>query len=148
MNFPSPSSFLFYWKAMYWGIGRKSFLKSPTNFWSTHVRICVKDATPLGSRPYSWAIWDFWFDGSMVQWFNGSMVQSARWPISKCLAAAPFFLFRATRHFVLFSLCEFKVAEHSLTVCAYMSFAKSRQGKDCSSQAETWQVKNILMEAF
>ena len=42
----------------------------------------------------------------------------------------------------------FKVAEHSLAVCAYMSFAKSRQGKDCSSQAETWQVKNILMEDF
>ena len=41
-----------------------------------------------------------------------------------------------------------KVAEHSLAVCAYMSFAKSRQGKDCSSQAETWQVKNILMEDF
>ena len=29
-----------------------------------------------------------------------------------------------------------------------MSFAKSRQGKDCSSQAETLQVKNILMEDF
>ena len=32
-----------------------------------------------------------------------------RWcSISKCLAAAPVFLFRATRHFVLFS-CEFKI---------------------------------------
>ena len=37
MNFPSPSPFLFYSKAMYWG----------TNFSSTHVRICVMDATPL-----------------------------------------------------------------------------------------------------
>ena len=25
----------------------ENFLKSPTNFSSTHVRICVKDATPL-----------------------------------------------------------------------------------------------------
>ena len=29
-----------------------------------------------------------------------------------------------------------------------MSFAKSRQEKGCSSQAETWQVKNILMKYF
>ena len=43
----------------------------------------------------------FWFDGSMVPLFiHGS--------ISKCLAAAPVFLFRATRHFVL-SSCEFKI---------------------------------------
>ena len=28
----------------------------------------------------------------------------------------------------------------------YMSFAKSWQRKGCSSQAETWQVKNILMQ--
>ena len=27
-----------------------------------------------------------------------------------------------------------------------MSFAKSWQEKGCSSQAETWQVKNILMK--
>ena len=33
-----------------------------------------------------------------------------------------------------------------LAVCEYMSFAKSWQEKDCSSQAETWQVKNILMK--
>ena len=32
-----------------------------------------------------------------------------------------------------------------LAVCEYMSFAKSRQEKGCSSQAETWQVKNTLM---
>ena len=47
MNFSSPLSFLFYSKAMYWGIDRKSFYKNPTNFSSTHERICVKDATPL-----------------------------------------------------------------------------------------------------
>ena len=35
-----------------------------------------------------------------------------------------------------------------LTVCEYMSFAKSWQEKGGSSQAETWQVKNILMKAF
>ena len=35
-----------------------------------------------------------------------------------------------------------------LAVCEYMSFGKSWQGKGCSSQAETWQVKNILMKDF
>ena len=33
-----------------------------------------------------------------------------------------------------------------LEVCEYMSFAKSRQEKGFSSQAETWQVKNLLMK--
>ena len=31
-----------------------------------------------------------------------------------------------------------------LAVSEYMSFAKSWQEKGCSSQAETWQVKNIF----
>ena len=35
-----------------------------------------------------------------------------------------------------------------LEVCEYMSFAKSWQEKGCSSQAETLQVKNILMKDF
>ena len=35
-----------------------------------------------------------------------------------------------------------------LAVYDYMSFAKSWQEKGCSSQAETWQVKNILMKDF
>ena len=35
-----------------------------------------------------------------------------------------------------------------LAVCEYMSFAKLWQEKGCSSQAETWQVKNILMKDF
>ena len=35
-----------------------------------------------------------------------------------------------------------------LAVCEYVSFAKSWQEKGCSSQAETWQVKNILMKDF
>ena len=42
----------------------------------------------------------------------------------------------------------FKVAEHSFAVCGYMSFAKSWQENGCSLQAETWQVKNILMKDF
>ena len=33
-----------------------------------------------------------------------------------------------------------------LAACEYMSLAKSWQEKGCSSQAETWQVKNILMK--
>ena len=35
-----------------------------------------------------------------------------------------------------------------MAVCEYMSFTKSWQEKGCSSQAETWQVKNILMKNF
>ena len=35
-----------------------------------------------------------------------------------------------------------------LAVCEYMSFVKSWQEKGCNSQAETWQVKNILMKDF
>ena len=35
-----------------------------------------------------------------------------------------------------------------LAVCVYMSFAKSREEKGCNSQAQTWQLKNILMKDF
>ena len=35
-----------------------------------------------------------------------------------------------------------------LAVWQYMSFAKLWQEKGCGSQAETWQVENILMKDF
>ena len=35
-----------------------------------------------------------------------------------------------------------------LTVSEYMSFANLWQEKGCSSQAETWQVENILIKDF
>ena len=35
-----------------------------------------------------------------------------------------------------------------LAVCEYMSFVKSWQEKGCSSQAESWQVKNIPINDF
>ena len=35
-----------------------------------------------------------------------------------------------------------------LAVSEYRSFAKLWQEKGCSSQAETWQVKNIMMKDF
>ena len=35
-----------------------------------------------------------------------------------------------------------------LAVSEYMSFGKSLQEKGCGSQAETWQVKNVLMKDF
>ena len=35
-----------------------------------------------------------------------------------------------------------------LAVCECMPFAKSWQENGCSSQVETWQVKNILMKDF
>ena len=41
------------------------------------------------------------------------------------------------------------MAEYSFgSLWVYMSFAKSWQEKGYSSQAETWQVKNILMKDF
>ena len=64
--------------------------------------------TLAGSRPYSWAVWEFWFNGSMVQSIcDCSAVQSAVC-LSKCLAVAPVFLLVATHYFVLFSckLCR------------------------------------------
>ena len=42
----------------------------------------------------------------------------------------------------------FKVAEHSFGSLWVYSFAKSWQEERCSSQAETWQVKNILIKDF
>ena len=49
-----------------------------------------------------------------------------------------------------FELSEFELRwlNTVLAVCEYMSFAKLWQEKGCSSQAETWQVKNILMKDF
>ena len=71
-----------------------------------------------GSRPYSWAIW--WF---LVRWFHGSII--------KCLAAAPVFLFRATRHFVLFS-CEFKICAEVVVHRMFALFLNSLNGKNSS----------------
>ena len=56
-----------------------------------------------GSRPYSWAIWDFWYNGSMVQSICDCGAMQSAVCLSECLAAAPVFLWGATRHFVLFS---------------------------------------------
>ena len=67
----------------------------------------------------------------LVRWFNGSMAQSARWPISKCLAAAPVFLFRATRHFVLFS-CEFKICAEVVVHRMFAVFLNSLNDKNSS----------------
>ena len=46
----------------------------------------------------------------------------------------------------LYTERDFKVAEHSFGSCEYMSFGKLWQEKGCSSQAETWQVKNIYTD--
>ena len=46
-------------------------------------------------------------------------------------------------------LCLSKqLAIGNVVVVLYMSFAKLWQEKGCSSQAEIWQVKNILMKDF
>ena len=66
-----------------------------------------------------------WFEifGSMVPWFHGS--------ISKCLAAVPVFIFRATRHFVLFS-CEFKICAEVVVHRIFAVFLNSLNGKNSS----------------
>ena len=61
--------------------------------------------------------------GSMVPWFHGS--------ISRCFAAAPVFLFRATRHFVLFS-CEFKISAEVIVHRMFAVFLNSVNGKNSS----------------
>ena len=60
----------------------------------------------IGSRPYSWAIWDFWFNGSMVQSICDCGVVQSAVCLSECLAAAPIFLLGATRHFFLLFPCK------------------------------------------
>ena len=59
----------------------------------------------------------------MVRWFQGS--------ISKCLAAAPVFLFRATRHFVLFS-CEYKICAEVVVHRRFAVSLNSLNGKNSS----------------
>ena len=44
-----------------------------------------------------------------------------------------------------FSLLLLRWLNSVLAVCEYMSFAKSWHEEGCSSQAEIWQMKNILM---
>ena len=48
--------------------------------------------------------------------------------------------------YVVTSSCPLWWLNTVLAVCDYTPFAKSRQEKGGSSQAETWQVKNILMQ--
>ena len=43
---------------------------------------------------------------------------------------------------------SFRWLKTVLAVCDYMSFAKSWQEKGCCSQAETWQVKSVLIKDF
>ena len=69
--------------------------------------------------------------GSMVRWFHGSMVPWFHGSISKCFAAAPVFLFRATRHFVLFS-CEFKISAEVIVHRMFAVFLNSVNGKNSS----------------
>ena len=53
-------------------------------------------------------------------------------------------------HYVLlaFQLELLRWLNTVLAVSEYMSFAKLWQEKGCTSQAETWQVENILMKDF
>ena len=59
----------------------------------------------------------------LVPWFLGS--------ISKCLAAAPVFLFSATRYFVLFSF-EFKICAEVIVHRMFAVFLNSLNGKKTS----------------
>ena len=44
--------------------------------------------------------------------------------------------------------CPYQVRLYYKLDLRYMSFAKSWLEKGCGSQAETWQLKNILMKDF
>ena len=44
--------------------------------------------------------------------------------------------------------CDLRWLNTVLAVSEYTSFAKLWHEKSCSSQAETWQVENILMKDF
>ena len=44
--------------------------------------------------------------------------------------------------------CDLRWLNTVLAVSEYRSFAKLWQEKGCSTQAETWQVKNIMMKDF
>ena len=60
------------------------------------------------------------------------------------------FILPTTKFFVIFTSRYFKLRwlNTVLAVCDYVSCAKSWQETGCYSQAETWQVKNILMKDF
>ena len=83
-----------------------------------------------GSRPYSWSIWDFWFDGSMVPRFDGHLWLQ-RCAISGLLSCRACFSLRtgATRHFVLLSckICAEIVVYRMLAV-----FLNGLNGKSSS----------------
>ena len=82
------------------------------------------------SRPYSWAIWDFWFNGSMFQSIcDRGAVQSAVC-LSECLAAISVFLLGATRHFVLF-LCKIcaEIVVHRMFAASLNGLNKETKGQ-------------------
>ena len=84
---------------LHFGVLVKNFAWIKNDLCCACPECCCCQAS-AGSKPYSWAIWDFSFNGSMVQSIcDCSTVQSAVC-LSKCLAAAPVFFFGATRHFV------------------------------------------------
>ena len=60
------------------------------------------------------------------------------------------FILPTIKFFVIFTSRYLKLRwlNTVLAVCDYVSFAKSWQETGCYSQAETWQVKNILMKDF
>ena len=91
-----------------------------------------------GSRPCSWTIWDFWFNGSMVHSICDCSALKSAVCLSECLAAAPVFLLGATPHFVLFSckICAEIVARQMFAV-----FLNGLNSKNSSRSS----VQNILL---
>ena len=82
------------------------------------------------SRPYSWAIWDFWCNGSMFQSIcDRGAVQSAVC-LSECLAAISVFLLGATHHFVLF-LCKIcaEIVVHRMFAASLNGLNKETKGQ-------------------
>ena len=71
------------------------------------------------------------------------VIERFLWVSNFCLQA-----FLGRKIFEFFGWLGSRWLNTVLAVCEYMSFAKSWQEKGCSSKAETWQVKNILMKDF
>ena len=104
-----------------------------------------------GSRPHSWSIWDFWFDGSMVPGFGRHLwlqrcavsgLLSCRACLSLSTAAHWHSMAAgATRHFVLLSckICAEIVVYRMLAV-----FLNGLNGKNSSRRI----VRNIFSVYF
>ena len=114
-------------------LGKKQLqAKIPIAFLYSQLHCCRASA---GSRPYSWAIWDFSFNGSMVQWFN-------LW-LQRC-AGSGLFKQVLSYHFGLFS-CEFKICAEIVVHRMFPVFLNGLMGKNRGIVRNTFSVFIIII---